>query len=64
MPDDLKARHPAIPWRAITGAGNIYRHSYEDVSQREVWLTVTRDLPPSLALDRKQIVPVIVGDRL
>ncbi len=55
LPDDLKARHPAIPWRAIAGAGNIYRHNYEDVSEREVWLTVTRDLPPLLAVIESEL---------
>jgi uncharacterized protein with HEPN domain len=54
-PDDIKARHPAIPWRAIAGAGNIYRPKYEDVSQREVWLTVTRDLPPLLAVIESEL---------
>ena len=28
-PDELKARHPEIPWRDIAGADNIYRHDYE-----------------------------------
>jgi uncharacterized protein with HEPN domain len=54
-PDDMKARHPSIPWRAIAGAGNIYRHNYEDVSQREVWLTVTRDLPALLTVIESEL---------
>lgn len=45
LPDDLKARHPSIPWKRMAGAGNIYRHSYEDVAARYVWETVQRDLP-------------------
>jgi uncharacterized protein with HEPN domain len=32
LPDDLKARHPAIAWKDMSGAGNIYRHDYEDVA--------------------------------
>jgi uncharacterized protein with HEPN domain len=55
LPEDIKARHPAIPWKAIAGAGNIYRHNYEDVSQREVWITVTRDLPPLLAVIESEL---------
>jgi len=46
LPDDLKARHPEIPWRAIRDAGNVYRHGYLSVSLEVVWETVTRDLPP------------------
>jgi uncharacterized protein with HEPN domain len=45
LPDALKARHPSIEWRAIAGAGNIYRHEYEDVAARRVWLTLTMSLP-------------------
>jgi uncharacterized protein with HEPN domain len=32
LPDGLKARHPAIAWKEMAGAGNIYRHDYEDVA--------------------------------
>jgi uncharacterized protein with HEPN domain len=45
LPDELKARHPAIAWRDMAAAGNIYRHEYEDVAARRVWLTLTMSLP-------------------
>jgi uncharacterized protein with HEPN domain len=34
-----------LPWKAITGAGNVYRHDYDDVSPALVWATVVRRLP-------------------
>jgi uncharacterized protein with HEPN domain len=40
VPDDVKARHPDIPWPEMAAAGNVYRHDYEDVQQRLVWGTV------------------------
>ncbi|HEX4182241.1 MAG TPA: HepT-like ribonuclease domain-containing protein [Caulobacteraceae bacterium] len=46
LPADLKARHASIAWRDMAGAGNIYRHDYEDVAARQVWETVRIDLPP------------------
>lgn len=46
LPDDLKARHPSIAWREMAGAGNIYRHDYEDVAASYVWVTVEKHLPP------------------
>ena len=46
LPDDLKARHPAIGWKQMAGAGNVYRHDYEDVAAEFVWETVARALPP------------------
>jgi uncharacterized protein with HEPN domain len=45
LPKDLKARHPSVAWKQMAGAGNIYRHDYEDVAPRFVWQTVERDLP-------------------
>jgi uncharacterized protein with HEPN domain len=41
----LKARHPSIAWKDMAGAGNIYRHDYEDVAAQHVWNTVQIDLP-------------------
>jgi uncharacterized protein with HEPN domain len=46
LPDKLRERHPAIQWRDMAAAGNIYRHEYEDVAAREVWDTLTLHLPP------------------
>src|ERR1700736_6971633 len=46
LPDDLKARHPAIAWKEMAGAGNVYRHDYEDVAASYVWNTVQNHLPP------------------
>jgi uncharacterized protein with HEPN domain len=40
LPDDLKARHPAIAWKQMAAAGNIYRHDYEDVAASYVWVTL------------------------
>ena len=40
LPEDIKARHPAVPWDRIAGAGNIYRHDYEDVLASILWVTV------------------------
>ena len=37
LPDDMKARHPTIGWKQIAGAGNIYRHDYEDVAAESLY---------------------------
>jgi uncharacterized protein with HEPN domain len=41
LPDDPKTRHPTIAWKEMAGAGNVYRHDYEDVAARYVWKTVS-----------------------
>lgn len=30
--DELKARHPEIPWSKVAGIGNVLRHEYERVA--------------------------------
>jgi uncharacterized protein with HEPN domain len=50
LPDELKARHPAVPWNRIAGAGNVYRHDYEDVEQKFVWQAILHRLPELLAV--------------
>jgi uncharacterized protein with HEPN domain len=50
LPDDVKARHPAIAWKQMAGAGNVYRHDYEDVAAEFVWETIERALPPLRAV--------------
>jgi uncharacterized protein with HEPN domain len=55
LPDDMKTRHPDIPWVEMAGAGNVYRHDYEDVRQRLVWGTVHNRLPALLAAIEQEL---------
>ncbi len=50
LPDDLRARHPELPWRAMRDAGNQYRHRYDNVAEQAVWTTLQKDLAPLLAV--------------
>ena len=42
----LRNRHPKLPWRAITGARNVYLHDYDNVAEEIIWRTVHRNLGP------------------
>lgn len=55
LPAALKARHPSIAWRDMAGAGNIYRHDYEDVAAQHVWDAVRIDLPPLRAVIAREL---------
>jgi len=55
LPDELKARHPAIPWKEMAGAGNVYRHDYEDVAASYVWRTVQNHLPLLRAVIQQEL---------
>lgn len=39
LSDDLKARHPEVPWRQIADAGNVYRHGYDVAVAEVIWQT-------------------------
>ena len=45
LPDELKARHPKIPWPKVAGIGNVLRHDYEHVAHDVLWRLVCDDLP-------------------
>ena len=50
LPDDVRARHPHMPWRDIRDVGNFYRHRYDNVAEAYVWRTAQEHLPPLLAV--------------
>jgi uncharacterized protein with HEPN domain len=43
--DELKVRHPQIPWSKVAGIGNVLRHSYENVAAPIMWKLAQVDLP-------------------
>jgi uncharacterized protein with HEPN domain len=51
----MKKRRTEIPWSDVAGAGSVYRHDYEDVRRRRVWITVQRDLPRLLAVVEEEL---------
>ena len=55
LPKQLKARHPDIPWTDIAGAGNGYRHSYEDVLEQILWHTLKHGLEPLKAVAEEEL---------
>lgn len=52
---EIQGRHPDIPWRKVSGSGNIYRHNYEDVAHRLVWGTVHEFLPALRAMAKAEL---------
>jgi len=55
LPAELRDRHSALPWRAIMGVGNVYRHNYDTVAEEYVWRTVHESLPALLAVIEVEI---------
>jgi uncharacterized protein with HEPN domain len=44
--EELRARHPELPWRQIGATRNRIAHGYWDVDLDIAWQIVTADLPP------------------
>lgn len=44
MPQDIKDKHPEIPWREISGMRDILIHEYFGVMLDRVWNTIKKDL--------------------
>jgi uncharacterized protein with HEPN domain len=44
IPEELKAMHPATPWRSVADFGNRLRHAYHDVDLLIVWKILQNDL--------------------
>ncbi|WP_244406197.1 HepT-like ribonuclease domain-containing protein [Methylocella silvestris] len=45
LTDELKARHPEIPWQKVAGIGNVLRHDYESIAAPIMWKLAQADLP-------------------
>ena len=46
IPDELKEKHPEIPWHNVANIGNVLRHRYNSVSIPMLWEVVQQHLPP------------------
>jgi uncharacterized protein with HEPN domain len=44
LTDELKERHPEIPWQKVAGIGNVLRHNYEGVAAPVMWKLARDDL--------------------
>ena len=45
LSDEMKQKHPEIPWRAIKDTRNFYVHNYGSVDPNYVWNTMINDIP-------------------
>ena len=64
LTDQLKERHPEIPWAKVSGIGNVLRHDYESVAAPIMWKLVKDDLPILEKVCRQELAAEIDGERL
>jgi uncharacterized protein with HEPN domain len=61
LPPTLRDRHPELPGHAIAGAGNVYRHDYDNVAEEFVWRTVQQSIEPLLKAIEDEIARLPEG---
>ncbi|MFZ5586093.1 MAG: DUF86 domain-containing protein [Thermodesulfobacteriota bacterium] len=49
LPAELRAQHPEIPWKDLTGTRDVLIHDYLNINLHTLWEIVTRDVPPLAA---------------
>lgn len=50
IPDDVRAAHPAIPWRMIIATRNRLIHGYLGIDDDTLWSIIQDDVPELLSL--------------
>jgi uncharacterized protein with HEPN domain len=50
IPDPVRVRYPAVPWRLMAGMRDRLIHGYDTVDLDVLWKTVTEDLPTTRPL--------------
>ena len=46
VPEEVRKRHPELPWAEMLTMRNIVIHEYHGVNLSIIWQTVKEDLPP------------------
>jgi uncharacterized protein with HEPN domain len=63
LSEELKARHPEIPWSKVAGIGNVLRHEYERVAHDVLWRVVRDELPPLEKACREELARKQASER-
>jgi len=45
IPDDVRNRHPEVPWKTIVGLRNKVIHHYFAVDHEVIWQIITKNIP-------------------
>lgn len=51
---EVKAAHPAIPWRPMTRHRNVLAHEYGDIDHTRLWNVARKDIP--LLIDQLEAI--------
>jgi uncharacterized protein with HEPN domain len=57
LSDELRAKHPDVPWAEIIAMRNVLVHEYFGVDVEEIWTTVQHDLP----MMKQKLAAILAG---
>lgn len=63
LADELKARHPEIPWQKVAGIGNLLRHDYESIAAPVMWKLAQADLPALEKVCREELATELAREK-
>jgi len=55
LPDELKRRHPEVPWPKVAAIGNILRHEYQRIAPAVLWRVAHGELAALEAACREEL---------
>ena len=58
LPEEVKARHPHIPWEQVYRFRNVAAHDYERIELERVWEVIETHLPPLKRAIASEITPL------
>jgi uncharacterized protein with HEPN domain len=62
LTNELKTRHPEIPWRKVAGIGIILRHGYENIAAPVIWKLAQADLPLLAEVCRAELATALARE--
>jgi uncharacterized protein with HEPN domain len=63
LSDEVKDRHPEIPWSRVAVIGNILRHEYAGVAPPVMWKLAQEDLTPLEQVCRDELAKEQITER-
>ena len=60
LTDELKVRHPEIPWQKVAGIGSVLRHDHESIAAPVTWKLAQAHLPLLEKVCREELTTELV----
>lgn len=62
IPEDVRRRHPSVPWRRIAGLRDVLAHAYFGLEEGTIWQAVSLSIP-ALTTQLDDVAAIEAGDQ-